>query len=346
MMHRLSTFRFFLAGCCAAACTAASAQVNPVYSVSAMAADRTYSQGASVTYEPASQGLTVNMGNGAFPPSGLTLATITMDPGVPSSILRGNYMSSDIHALQFEVIGSGFVPGTALVEIRGASGRRWQCNFADQLNDHSGLPAQVRIPLTVSAGWSTPWEGEPHALFAADIQHVTSCSVILIPGQPARLSYQPAQSYTVQNMQLVSDSSVSPLRSALSPLAQALTQRFGYGIHDVGDLTPSMQEVDLDLDSMKDYQEVLAEHDLAFASSLLQLRWGDLQGPLTVCWPAVRGQTYRLMASETIRPLTPPSTPLIEVTPTDTGMVQPTLPAIGENRRYFWLEWDPLGYDD
>ena len=140
------------------------------------------------------------------------------------------------------------------------------------------------------------------------------------------------------------DETVSPPPEQLAPLARALTRRFGYGIEREEDLSPEMREVDLDLDSLKDYQEARAETDASFAAGLLELKWEN-NTPLPVLrWPAVGGQTYRLMSAESIPAPAPHSTCIIEVTPVDTRIVQPVLPPLGDNLRYFWLEWEPAGY--
>lgn len=318
---------------------------NPVYTAQTLTDGRTFSQGAPVTYQPATGGLVVNIGNGSFPPGGLTMATVEVDSGNAASLFTGDYLSANINALTFEVIGSGFLPDTALVELRSASGRRWRYVFKDQLKSQAGVAAQVHIPLTVGSGWTTPWTGESHSLFAADLQQITMCSIVLIPGKPAANTFLPAQSYQVRAVTALTDPTVSPPMVSLSPLAQALTRRFGYGIDGEEDLTDALRAVDLDQDTLQDYQEAFAEHDASFAASLLELKWGLQSPPLGLHWPAVRGQTYRLMGAESIGHGAPPSTRIAEITPAETGVIQPDLPNLEGNLRYFWIEWEPSGYE-
>ena len=340
---------FHIAWMCAWTCCAglhAVAQTaTPVYTAQTLTAGRTFTQGATVTYQLLSGGIVANIGNGSFPPGGLTMATVDVDSGNAASLFTGDYLAANINALTFEVIGSGFLPETALVELRSASGRRWRYGFKDQLKTQAGVAAQVHIPLTVGSGWTTPWAGESHSLFAADLQQITLCSIVLIPGKPAANTFLPAQSYQVRTVTALTDPTVSPPMVSLSPLAQALTRRFGYGIDGEEDLTDALRAVDLDQDTLKDYQEAFAEHDAGFAASLLELKWGIQAPPLGLHWPVVRGQTYRLMGAESIGPGAPPSTRIAEITPAETGVIQPDLPNLGGNLRYFWIEWEPSGYE-
>lgn len=342
---RNSRIAWMCAWACAFALPVPAQTANPVYTAQTLTAGRTYAQGATVTYSSVTGGLEVDFGNGSFPPGGLTMATVDVDSGNTASLFTGDYLASNINALTFEVIGSGFLPDAALVELRGASGRRWRYGFKDQLKPQTGVAAQVHIPLTIGSGWTTPWAGESHSLFAADLQHVTLCSIVLMPGKPAANTFLPAQSYQIRVVTALTDPTVSPPLVNLSPLAQALTRRFGYGIEDEEDLTDTLRAVDLDQDTLKDYQEAFAEHDANFAASLLQLKWGLQAPPLGLHWPAVRGQTYRLMGAESIGPGAPPSTRIAEITPAETGVVQPALPGLDGKLRYFWIEWEPTGYE-
>ena len=238
---------FHIAWMCAWTCCAglhAVAQTaTPVYTAQTLTAGRTFTQGATVTYHPLSGGIVANIGNGSFPPGGLTMATVDVDSGNAASLFTGDYLAANINALTFEVIGSGFLPETALVELRSASGRRWRYGFKDQLKSQAGVAAQVHIPLTVGSGWTTPWAGESHSLFAADLQQITLCSIVLIPGKPAANTFLPAQSYQVRTVTALTDPTVSPPMVSLSPLAQALTRRFGYGIDGEEDLTDALRAV-------------------------------------------------------------------------------------------------------
>ena len=283
----------------------------------------TFRFGAAVTYSPiGATGMNVLFGAGPTPPGvAIQRAVVLVDEGVEESPFHGDYIARSINTIQFSFTGSGYVPALGVVRMKTAS-RYWDYDFRSQASAVAGAARTISVPLAVTGWTCSVVVPDLNAALAADLQKITSVSIILAPTD-AGLAASPEQSYTIDNCVLVNDDGLSSQPAALTPLERALLARFGFGYGSVDKLTAAMKTWDADGDGMCDYIEISSENDPAFANAIFAAADIEVAADgVNVTWTCVKGDSYTVLRSDALGGAFAPVSGLAGVVAADTGYMQ------------------------
>jgi hypothetical protein len=226
------------------------------------------------------------------PPFSYLAATMIADAGIADSPFSGDYTAVGAASVSFRAMGSGIIPRSASVVLIGnTSGRKWR-NPNVVVSGVAGEWITNDVSFDLSAGWVTQETGDLEAMWQEDLRDVGLIGV--------RFSQRggSGQSYTVEEFRLVGTEGFITPPATLSPLEQALLDRFGVKSIDL--LTDDQKVQDLDGDGMTDLNEILSENDPNFANSIFKaeiVSTSQTDG-ITIKWPCVAGATYTVCRSQ------------------------------------------------
>jgi len=226
-----------------------------------------------------------------FPSSGssplsmdATLAPSSSEPGVS---FVGNFAVRRVDSVSFNITGTGGQPSLS-TRLKLVSGDYiWDRIGLNIAADGAGV-ASNNISFDLNDGWDTWAPGEDKAaLWSNALANVETLELVVVKkGIPA------AQSYTVSGFAL-NDSLGS---NSLTPLEQALMDAFS--VSSVGEVTPDQaQELAPNGNGMTLLTAILMEHSPGYFEQNFKLSAAATSGGLTVTWPCVNGQTYRVFRS-------------------------------------------------
>lgn len=219
------------------------------------------------------------------------VGTVVAEPGGLNEAFGGNYAASGVKSVKFVIASDSSKPSYAMVILRSStSGRTW-------LNRHvsvtAGGTATNQISFQRSQGWETDYPGNQDSMWAADLESVDLIGISISQRGLA------AQSYTISQFQLHdSEGAITP-PAVLTPLEQALKDRFG--VTSVDQLSEAQKAVDLDDDGMADVDEIRSEKEAGYANKIFvaELMADDGEGIL-VKWACLKNSTYDLYRAESL----------------------------------------------
>ncbi|MBN2302483.1 MAG: hypothetical protein JXN60_08210 [Lentisphaerae bacterium] len=241
-----------------------------------------------VTVETTPEGATtISFPNRSAPPMPC-MVTVVAEPGGIDGVFGGDYNAAGVKSVRFLAESDGHEPAFALVVLRSASGRSWR-NTAVTVPSSVGVIATNQIAFQRSAGWETDSKGDPDSMWIADLANVDLIGITI-----SQKGLQ-AQSYTISQFQLQdSDGPITP-PAVLTPLEEALQERFG--VTDIDQLTEEQKTVDLDEDGMTDLDELRSEHESGYADKIFvaEIVREDNGGEgILVKWACVKNGVYSL----------------------------------------------------
>jgi len=242
-----------------------------------------------VSFSSSSPGsITISFAGQAGPPS-YVVGTVVADGGAPESPFVGDYIEAGALGLSFRICGDGHQPLNPAVLLVGESGRRW-FNPNVLISETPGEWNLNQVSFEMDSGWSCASGGGP-AEWEEDLRHVVLIGVRLAQGGTA------AQSYTIEEFRLIdADGFITP-PADLTPLQEALKNRFG--VTSIDEIPDAEKQKDTDSDGMTDLYEILCEYDLKFADSVFVADpvAADETG-ITLRWACVAGKKYTVFRSE------------------------------------------------
>ena len=199
----------------------------------------------------------------------------------------GNYAAAHVESLRFSVESNGNQLGAVKAVLLSGSGRLWR-NENVETPGTDGVAVINTIPFTRAAGWTRDGRGDKDAMWADDLQDVVMVGVAIVQGG------MDAQWYRVCNFVLLDEDGGTTPPAVLTPLQEALLDRFGVTGLDAIDSADAA--VDSDEDGMTDLDEILSENDEAFANATFALDIVPAEGDgVTISWACVAGAKYEVL---------------------------------------------------
>ncbi len=242
-----------------------------------------------VSFSSSSPGsITISFAGQAGPPS-YVVGTVVADGAAPESPFVGDYIEAGAAGVTFRICGDGNLPLNPSVILVGESGRRW-FNPNVSISQAAGEWILNQVAFDPESGWVCSSGGGP-AEWEDDLRHVVFIGVRLAQGGIG------AQSYTIDEFRLIDANGFITPPADLTPLQQALKDRFG--VTSIDEIPDAQKAVDSDTDGMTDLYEILCEYDLNFADSVFVAKpvAADETG-ITLRWACVAGKKYTVFRSE------------------------------------------------
>lgn len=238
----------------------------------------------------------------------------------------GNYPAAAVKAISFTLEGNGTKPSQYSKAILKCANGEWSC-MRLRVSDVAGEPVLNYIPLTLDAGWyknSRDMEAEWQ-------DAVGSVEWVGVQLEPSTVN---AESYKLDNFQLVGDGFITDLQEALLARFNALS------VDEVGDEGAA----DSDGDGAGDLDEVIwgTDADSIVETPAVRIVSVTEQG-VTIRWPVSEGAPYKVYRAGALVPEQPEEDFVaieLELTPTAEEVSQGyklyTDTGAGDGKPYFY----------